>query len=48
MPKNIDPQLCTHIYFAFANIDIEKMRLSTFEKNDISESSDIPVSVFIF
>ena len=48
LPKNIDPQLCTHLYFAFANIDIDKMKLSTFEKNDISDNSEVPVSIYIF
>jgi hypothetical protein len=43
LPKNIDPQLCTHAYFAFANIDLDKMALSTFEKNDISDNPEIPV-----
>ena len=44
LPKNIDPHLCTHAYFAFANIDLDKMALSTFEKNDISDNPEIPVS----
>jgi GH18 family chitinase len=48
LPKNIDPQLCTHIYFAFANIDVDNMKLATFEKNDVSESGDVPVmTIFV-
>jgi hypothetical protein len=37
--------LCTHAYFAFANIDTDKMIMSTFERNDISETPDTPVIV---
>jgi GH18 family chitinase len=44
LPKHIDPKLCTHIYFAFANIDVDKMKLSTFERNDISDSPEQPVN----
>jgi chitinase len=42
LPKHIDARLCTHAYFAFANIDTDKMTMSTFEKNDISSNSDVP------
>jgi len=42
LPKHIDPQLCTHLYFAFANIDTDKWALSVFEKNDISDSPEVP------
>jgi hypothetical protein len=45
LPKNIDPHLCTHSYFAFANIDLDKMKLAPFEKNDISEGSETTVPV---
>ena len=46
LPKNIDPTLCTHAYYAFANIDTDKMALSTFERNDISDTPDTPVVKF--
>lgn len=40
LPKNIDPHLCTHSYFAFANIDLDKMKLAPFEKNDVAEGAE--------
>lgn len=27
LPRNIDPQLCTHIHFAYANIDVRTLKL---------------------
>ena len=45
LPKNIDATLCTHAYFAFANIDTDKYKLATFEKNDISDSPELPVNI---
>ncbi len=44
LPKNIDPHLCTHLYFAFANIDTDNLKLATFERNDISDNSELPVN----
>ncbi|CAF0725854.1 unnamed protein product [Didymodactylos carnosus] len=35
LPRHIDPKLCTHLYFAFADIDIKLKIPTTFEKNDI-------------
>lgn len=43
IPKSINPKLCTHAYFAFANIDIEKWTIMPFEKNDISDNPKLPV-----
>jgi GH18 family chitinase len=34
-PSNIDPSLCTHLYYAFANIDLKTRSPSPFEENDI-------------
>ena len=45
LPKHIDPHLCTHAYFAFANIDVEKMRLAPFENNDMNSTSKSPVPI---
>jgi chitinase len=39
VPSNIDPSLCTHLYYAFANIDIKTRSPSPFEINDIKSSS---------
>jgi GH18 family chitinase len=44
LPQNIDPNLCTHAYFAFANIDLDKLSLAPFESNDAPDGSDKPVS----
>lgn len=46
LPINIDPTLCTHAYFAFANIDLDSLALATFEKNDITDSPEKPVYSF--
>jgi chitinase len=37
-PSHIDPSLCTHLYYAFANIDITNRSPSPFEVNDIKPS----------
>ncbi len=39
IPSNIDPSLCTHVYYAFANIDTKIRSPSPFEINDIKSSS---------
>ena len=36
-PENVDPNLCTHIIYAFANMI--NMRLVPFEWNDVSAES---------
>jgi len=33
-PANIDPTLCSHVLFAFANINITENQLTTIEWND--------------
>lgn len=45
LPKNLDPHLCTHAYFAFANIDLDKMKLAPFEKNDMAEGAETSAPV---
>jgi chitinase len=40
-PSDIDPSLCTHLYYAFANIDIRTRSPSPFEINDIKSSSSM-------
>jgi chitinase len=35
LPSHIDPLLCTHLYYAFANINIKTRSPSPFEINDI-------------
>ena len=47
LPKHIDPHLCTHAYFAFANIDVDKMRLAPFENNDMNSTSKSPVNMLL-
>lgn len=44
LPKDIDPSLCTHAYFAFANIDLDTMSITSFEENDVADGSNRPVS----
>jgi len=45
LPKNIDAALCTHAYFAFANIDLDVLSITNFEANDfMSEGEDKPVN----
>lgn len=34
LPRNIDSSLCTHAYFAFANIDLDVLSITSFEAND--------------
>ncbi|CAF1202079.1 unnamed protein product [Rotaria sordida] len=46
LPSHIDPSLCTHLYYAFANIDITNRSPSPFEVNDVKPSpSTLPVIV---
>ncbi|CAF4783785.1 unnamed protein product, partial [Rotaria magnacalcarata] len=33
-PSHIDPSLCTHVYYAFANINVKTRSPSSFEMND--------------
>ena len=35
LPSHIDPSLCTHLYYAFANIDITARSPIPFEVNDV-------------
>ncbi len=45
LPKNIDAALCTHAYFAFANIDLDVLSITNFEANDfMSEGENKPVN----
>lgn len=45
LPRHINASLCTHAYFAFANIDLDTLSITNFEDNDfMSESEDKPVS----
>ena len=44
LPSHVDPSLCTHLYYAFANIDIKNRCPSPFEINDVKPSpSTLPV-----
>ena len=44
LPSHIDPSLCTHLYYAFANIDLNNRSPSPFEMNDVKPSpSTVPV-----
>lgn len=44
LPSHIDPSLCTHLYYAFANIDLTNRIPSPFEVNDVKPSpSTAPV-----
>lgn len=46
LPSHIDPSLCTHLYYAFANIDMTNRSPSPFEVNDVKPSpSTAPVVV---
>jgi chitinase len=46
LPSHIDPSLCTHLYYAFANIDSPNRSPSPFEVNDVKPSpSTSPVIV---
>ena len=36
MPENIDPLLCTHVIFSFAQLDSKTFELTPFEWNDPS------------
>ncbi|CAF1397048.1 unnamed protein product [Adineta steineri] len=38
LPSHIDPSLCTHLYYAFANIDMINRGPSPFEVNDVKPS----------
>jgi chitinase len=38
LPSHIDPTLCTHLYYAFANIDITNRTPHPFEINDVKAS----------
>lgn len=42
LPSHIDPSLCTHMYYAFANIDLPNRSPSPFEVNDVKPSPSIP------
>jgi chitinase len=41
IPSHIDPTLCTHLYYAFANIDMTSRSPSPFEVNDVKPSTSI-------
>ncbi|CAF2066707.1 unnamed protein product [Rotaria magnacalcarata] len=46
LPSHIDPSLCTHLYYAFANVDLASRSPSPFEVNDVKPSpSTAPVIV---
>jgi chitinase len=46
LPSHIDPSLCTHLYYAFANIDMTNRSPHPFEVNDVKPSpSTAPVIV---
>ena len=46
LPSHIDPSLCTHLYYAFANIDMVNRSPNPFEINDVKPSpSTSPVIV---
>ena len=36
LPENIDPFICTHIHFAYANIDMRSLQLIPSQKEDVS------------
>jgi len=38
LPSHIDPSLCTHMYYAFANIDMINRSPTPFEVNDVKPS----------
>ena len=38
LPSHIDPSLCTHLYYAFANIDMTNRSPNPFEINDVKPS----------
>lgn len=38
-PSNIDPSLCTHLYYAFATIDFKARSPSPLEENDLSSAA---------
>jgi chitinase len=42
VPSHIDPSLCTHLYYAFANINIKTRSPSSFEINDIKPIKSPP------
>ncbi|CAF3755076.1 unnamed protein product [Rotaria magnacalcarata] len=39
-PSHIDPSLCTHVFYAFANINVKTRSPSSFEMNDIKSIVD--------
>jgi len=49
LPRNIDASLCTHAYFAFANIDLDVLSITNFEANDfMADGEDKPVIFNLF
>ena len=36
LPESIDPFICTHIHFAYANIDMRSLQLIPSQKEDVS------------
>jgi GH18 family chitinase len=46
IPSHIDPTLCTHVYYAFANIDIKNRSPSPFEMNDIKSSLSSSIGMY--
>jgi hypothetical protein len=44
LPRHINASLCTHAYFAFANIDLDTLSITNFEDNDFMTEGDKPVS----
>lgn len=46
LPSHIDPSLCTHLYYAFANIDLTNRAPHPFEVSDVKPSpSTAPILV---
>jgi hypothetical protein len=47
-PRDIDPFLCTHIHFAYANIDVRTLQLIPSQDEDTTTGFHGEVTVFIW